>query len=709
MAEKTETTGRSDGMMKITYRNPLLAMALLPAAILSLSLGCSEERRPPTLPGTHPASWMEPSSADFHGTVVLTSGISSCRVCHGSDLRGGKVGVGCDKCHGPGKGTTCLRCHGGTDNNTGAPPKSLRGYTSTDSLPVGAHTMHLSLSAIADSFSCSVCHVVPMYTWDSAHLDFNTVTGQGTPDSVAEVIFHGLAVAAGATWSHTNATCRLTYCHGNFVGGETANAPIWNAQGQAACGSCHDVGAHPVNLKGLHPLHAAGLGLKCADCHANVVDTSLGVVTPQLHVNGRLDTLVADNSKCLVCHAPGTAACTFCHGGTDNQTGAPPKGLRGEIAASTLAVGAHTVHLEGGAIAGPQQCGDCHLIYTSVVDSGHYDIDSVAEVVWGGYANRNGGANWNRDTRTCGSTYCHGNFVGGKVADSPDWTASAQADCGSCHDVGSNPSELQGIHGLHITSYGLICNDCHANVVDAGNAVIDRSLHVNGTVDTMTANPATCANCHAPAPASCTYCHGGNDNLTGAPPKGLRGETATTTIAVGAHTKHMGGSALAGPLRCNDCHLAYTLVTDSGHFATDSIAEVVWGNFANRNGGAVWNRSTKLCTNTYCHGNFAGGISANAPLWTSASQAACGSCHDVGIQPSLLLGRHSKHAGEGVACYKCHFATLNSSDQISDPNAHVNGVFNVQFWTGTGSWNATSKSCSPPSGSGCHGSENWYQ
>jgi predicted CxxxxCH...CXXCH cytochrome family protein len=267
---------------------------------------------------------------------------------------------------------------------------------------------------------------------------------------------------------------------------------------------------------------------------------------------------------------------------------------------------------------------------------------------------------------------------------------------------------LQGIHGLHITSFGLACNDCHASVVDAGLNITNRSLHVNGSVDTLTANPATCANCHAAAPTGCVYCHGGVDNQTGAPPKGLRGETATTTIPVGAHTKHMNGSALAGPLKCSDCHTSYTYVTDAGHFAADSVAEIVWGNFANRNGGAVWNRSTKTCANTYCHGNFAGGIAANAPVWTSASQAACGSCHDVGIHPSLLLGEHSAHAGEGVACYRCHFGTLNSSDQISNPGAHADGEVTVQFWTGTGSWDATQNSCSPPSGQGCHGQRSWY-
>jgi len=891
-----------DTVMRTKSGHSLRLTLLSLTVLLAMSLGCSEKRVPPTLPGAHPASWMDPGSIDFHGSNVFRNGVKTCQVCHGGDLSGGKAEVACSRCHAPGVSASCVRCHGGVDNNTGAPPISLRGFVSTDSVPVGAHTAHLSASSTAHTFECDVCHVVPLYSWDSAHLDFNILSGTGATDSIAEVRFHGLAVAQSASYDHPTATCRLVYCHGNFGSGDTANAPVWNGHDQAACGSCHDVGGNSAKLGQFHFYHISLFGLKCADCHGSVVDTALLIVNINFHVNGVVDTIVSDTSKCSGCHAPGAAGCTRCHGGTDNQTGAPPRGLTGEIATTTRAVGAHTAHLNGGQNSAEQRCGDCHRTYTTVADSGHFALDSVAEIVWSGFANRNSGASWNRTTNTCASTYCHGNFTGGKTSNTPDWTASGQIDCGSCHDVGANPSDLQGIHGLHISTFGLTCNDCHANVVDAGKDVINRSLHVNGIVDTMTANPAicadchahaptscvychggidnqtgappkglrgetatssravgahtahlsggsssaaqqcvtchptyayvtdpghfalasvaevvwgsfanknsgaiwnrltntcastychgdfvggksanspdwiasgqadcgschdigadpselrgvhslhitsfgftcndchanvvdagknvidrsfhvngivdtmaanpaACANCHAPAPASCTYCHGGIDNQTGAPPKGLRGETATTTLAVGAHTKHMNGSALAGPVRCSDCHTSYTLVTAPGHFATDSIAEVVWGNFANRNGSAVWSPTTGLCTTTYCHGNFPGGYASNAPLWTTASQAACGSCHDVGINPSALGGRHSKHAGEGVACYKCHSATLNSSDQISNPNVHVDGINTVQFWTGTGSWNPATSTCNPPGGSGCHDSENWY-
>src|SRR6516165_1461699 len=57
---------------------------------------------------------------------------------------------------------TCTRCHGGTDNATGAPPRDLHGNTDTASISVGAHTSHLNAShGIAGAVACESCHVVP--------------------------------------------------------------------------------------------------------------------------------------------------------------------------------------------------------------------------------------------------------------------------------------------------------------------------------------------------------------------------------------------------------------------------------------------------------------------------------------------------------------------------------------------------------------------
>jgi predicted CxxxxCH...CXXCH cytochrome family protein len=253
---------------------------------------------------------------------------------------------------------------------------------------------------------------------------------------------------------------------------------VWTGSNQADCGSCHDAGLNPAALGGLHEGHVFAAGLACADCHAAVVDLSDSIVGLALHVNGAVDTLTRDPAVCDQCHGNSAEACTSCHGGTDNLTGAPPVGLRGETATTQLAVGAHTTHMEGGTLADAFDCSDCHLVPTSLLSPGHYDPDSVAEMTWSALAGA--GSTWNRAAATCENTYCHGNFSGGDAANTPVWTGSNQADCGSCHDAGTNPATLSGRHEKHINERNLDCIECHVTVVDAQDIIVGRSLHVNG-------------------------------------------------------------------------------------------------------------------------------------------------------------------------------------------------------------------------------------
>jgi predicted CxxxxCH...CXXCH cytochrome family protein len=647
---------------------------------------------------------MDTNSVDFHGKLVFSAGATMCQACHGDDFSGGESGIACGKCHAPGQSASCVRCHGGVDNQTGAPPRGLHGDTAKTSPAVGAHTPHLAGSSMAAAVPCASCHTLPPFVWDSAHLDYNIFTGKGTPDSIAEVSFHGYAVAPGASWNRADSSCQSTYCHGNFTGGKTGNAPVWTGVNQARCGSCHDTGGQPASLGWKHEFHVITVGLKCRDCHAGVVDSALHIINPALHVNGVIDTLRFDTTVCAQCHS-GNQSCISCHGGTDNKTGAPPKGLRGETSTTTLAVGAHTTHVDGKTQVDGFSCTACHVTPTSIGAPGHLGPDSIAEVTWGDISNLNGNASWNRSQHTCASTYCHGKFVGGNATNVPNWTGTNQGACGTCHDIGANPVNLAWRHDLHVGSFGLKCADCHANVVDTLLTITDRVLHVNGRADTLTRDPAICAKCHAPGADLCIRCHGDIANQTGAPPKGLHGETSFTTLAVGAHTKHMSGGTTAGPRNCGDCHLAYTSVIDPGHWGTDSIAEITWGGFANKSGGATWTRNLRSCSGVYCHGNFAGGKSANAPVWTNLNEATCGSCHDVGGSPSLLLGRHQLHAGKGYTCYRCHASTVSTTNTIIGLNLHIDGTNTVKFWNDTGSYVPSTRTCSNPGG--CHGTETW--
>lgn len=413
------------------------------------------------------------------------------------------MGVSCRDCHGPGS-SVCRGCHGGLDNDTGAPPLGLRGETSTDQLAVGAHTAHIDTTSLGAPVACDACHVVPLFLFSPTHLD--QLRGGGLPlDSIAEVVWHGFADGGDATWDRSSRTCAGTYCHGNFSGGTETNAPVWTENNQANCGSCHDVGENPEQLEWEHEYHMDTVGLFCADCHASVVDTLLNVTNAALHVNGQVDTLVRDRSTCNVCHGSGPGACLGCHGGLDNETAAPPYGLRGETSTNQLAVGAHTTHMEGGNLADAFACSDCHKVPSSLIDPSHLGVDSIAELTWSSLAGP--ASSWNRSSAACSGVYCHGNFSGGITANRPVWTSADQAECGSCHDVGTNPGSLSGRHDDHVVERGFDCIECHSTVVSRTLVILGPALHVNGSKNVSFLRGGTYSN------GSCsglnnTACHG---------------------------------------------------------------------------------------------------------------------------------------------------------------------------------------------------------
>lgn len=440
-------------------------------------LHCANNRSKPTIPETHLDNWMISSSEDFHGKIVLNSGSAGCQQCHGIDFDGGKVDVSCINCHAE-RTNICTGCHGGISDQSGAPPFGLRGETSDTSRAVGAHTAHLDGSDLSGPVNCSDCHSVPAFTLELNHFDSISPVGSVVTDSIAEIIWGGFANGGTAIWDGNEQSCSGTYCHGTFDGGNQSNLPIWNQNNQAECGSCHDIGTEPGNLQWKHQYHITAANLDCADCHASVVDSTLAIVNPNLHINGSPDTLTADTSKCNVCHGDGPISCTSCHGGLDNSTGAPPFGLEDETLTSQLAVGAHTTHIEGGSLADPFECSDCHIVPVTLTANGHLGADNIAELNWSSLAGNS--STWNRTTAECSNIYCHGNFSGGYSSNSPIWTGTGQANCGSCHDIGANPEDLSGKHKKHFVDENIACRNCHSLTQGQNIAIVGPQYHIDG-------------------------------------------------------------------------------------------------------------------------------------------------------------------------------------------------------------------------------------
>jgi predicted CxxxxCH...CXXCH cytochrome family protein len=183
----------------------------------------------------------------------------------------------------------------------------------------------------------------------------------------------------------------------------------------------------------------------------------------------------------------------MCHGGTDNQTGAPPRTTWGNL--DPTAVGAHTSHVAAThALSLPLDCASCHVKPADALAAGH--VDGAVTVT--GYTGTNPAMlgsmqdpGWNATTGTCATAYCHGATLQGGTLTTPSWTTldGTQAACGTCHGIPPPTGRLaqihyQGafmhLHDLHVGT-GYTCKACHPGY--GIDLTPNKAIHVNGAVD----------------------------------------------------------------------------------------------------------------------------------------------------------------------------------------------------------------------------------
>jgi predicted CxxxxCH...CXXCH cytochrome family protein len=173
---------------------------------------------------------------------------------------------------------------------------------------------------------------------------------------------------------------------------------------------------------------------------------------------------------------PADVDCTGCHGQDGDPT--PPVAVDGTSGTENIGVGAHQVHMRGGWLAGPVACSECHILPAEANGTDHPDpLGRPADVVFGALADKESADPfWDRDTRTCAGTYCHGATLrGGDVRPPPVWTRvdGSQLKCDSCH--GNPPGDTHPQEND--------CETCHGDVVSAGGVIKAPALHINGTVE----------------------------------------------------------------------------------------------------------------------------------------------------------------------------------------------------------------------------------
>lgn len=508
-------------------------------------------------------------------------------------------------------------------------------------------------------------------------------------------------------------TCQNVYCHNP---GNVGNVNMtWGGAlaDSVECDSCHGgnklssstAGYGPMS-SGAHAAHInnsdANLGsFGCGKCHYNTVtDGNDRLITGAAHINFAKDVPV----NCNLCHQNGnsvavgppawtsgtTLDCKGCHGsGGTSRFGEPDTGSSGA---------AHAKHV---LLAG--DCGRCHnsTSTTGTTITGALHLNGVKNVtmssLYGGSYTAGVG---------CSSVYCHDPSSQGNL--SPVWGGSLpdSAECDSCH--GGNASSTStagrgpmnsGSHAKHINLPGVYCGDCHANTVTIPNdRTITGSAHVNTVKDvaivasrggdgsdySTVSGKCSTTNCHgtlspawgAAGSGACGTCHGMAANP--ADGRDTAGNTANTSLKVGAHVAHLAGSHGYGQaVSCNTCHNVPVSVMDAGHIDSALPAEVsITGSRATGFGAlsATYNPTNEQCSNTWCHG--AGLITGdhvptwNVPVLTGVASNDCTQCH--GYPPAGIPAHTGKLPTD---CIKCHNYGINAAGTgFTDTTYHINGV-----------------------------------
>jgi predicted CxxxxCH...CXXCH cytochrome family protein len=200
-----------------------------------------------------------------------------CRACHGLELTGNPAlaAPSCDGCHNPVEPTAwrsdCLYCHGGTDNDSGAPPRDLDGNVEGDAFP--AHSAHMG-SALLSAIECADCHVTPGDVLSEGHV-FDDTPG------AAEVAFAAGRSPVG-TFDAAGQGCANLYCHGN---GRGDNGVVASNDPPMSCASCHADGTNgTAGLSGEHGEHVGDIG--CQECHSPVTADGSSILDAALHIDG---------------------------------------------------------------------------------------------------------------------------------------------------------------------------------------------------------------------------------------------------------------------------------------------------------------------------------------------------------------------------------------------------------------------------------------
>ena len=245
----------------------------------------------------------------------------------------------------------------------------------------------------------------------------------------------------------------------------------------------------------------------------------------------------------------------------------------------------------------------------------------------------------------------------GQVEDSDSDTDSGTGD--RYHPPGFDDP---AVHSVLAKLNQETCTECHGQQLDGGSS---------GT---------SCDSCHPQGwRTNCVFCHGGEDNSSGAPPRNLPQGSGASTDVFRVHSAHVEGTLHDG-FGCEHCHVTPESVTSPGHLfdSTPGRSEVVFGEGLASLG--VY-EGAGSCSNIYCHSNAVGG---GGDYEHTQGPVGCGGCHpgpDSSVTELMqMTSQHAYHTDVvDVTCDRCHSNVVNSQQQIVGLELHVNGSVDVNI------------------------------
>lgn len=609
-------------------------------------------------------------------------------------------------------GTRCNSCHSAS---TKASDVSWAGRHSTHynytSLPtVYTDTVRDISDANSYRFNCAHCHddnvakhsLMPASANSAARVFYGISTAVPASSSRRGIYSYGTSANSKTDFGFkfTAGSCNTTYCHSNGRGGAPKVTLLnWTTTPAAAgvnCTFCHDgkrTSSTPTTLSGKHDKHmnystnqfmGRGNGFNCVDCHAQVITNTDNktLANKAKHVNAvvnysgakankGLDTSAAKNGECtnVYCHSNGNpnaivftsmtgskgwngsyaiSTCNKCHG-KSNALGYPDY-ANGGTGAGIATANLHPGHLNG--MADTTACSDCH----------RRSIDTLAANKFRPYSTMHlsGGANVVFNT------------------------ANAK--------VGSKAS--QNTVGMQVTCSNL---NCHGQATP---------IWGGGKAGSGAAGVRTCTKCHGDAAS--TYASYSAPQIA----PGYNGtgtdtsmtKTAPTDPRVGAHQRHLLTNVVSAPVKCGECHVTLSGVSDAAAMRSAShwnytTATITFGSLAKSNShtSAANARSAGItqCSNIYCHTGVSNSGTVAAPFWnmtgmvkeTGTTVGECIKCHAMPPQSGThtangvkTLGNYSS-ISKAASCYTCHKNVLASptsvSNVFSNKALHVNGSVEV--------------------------------